>query len=409
MPQPREAAVELYAKWLEQKFRLDNAVTNELNKCDWESRDKALFQELLYGVIRLRRRLDWIFRSLSSSDIGTDHVVIATVTIALYQILYLDRIPDHAAVNSAVNLVRKHSGLGVSRWINAVLREAGRQREALQDKELNCGDENLCLGVSYSYPDWMVKRWRKRFSLEQLREFLNWNNRRPFTYLRVNRLRSDSETVLKNLKQRGIDSEVSPIDRNFLLLRRISNPGSLEILRTGIASVQDISQGLVALLLKPESGEVVLDLCAAPGGKTGHLAELNSECKIIATDDSKQRLTLVRENVNRCGYANVEVIEYKEALSKKRQFDAVLVDAPCTGTGVMSRRPDLRWWKTADDAVEMAKIQIELLQAADKLLKPGGRIIYSTCSIEETENEGVVNKFLARNSDYTQIDAGSFI
>jgi 16S rRNA (cytosine967-C5)-methyltransferase len=409
MPHPRTAAVELYAKWLGQNFQIDRAVNRELNKYKWEPRDRALFQELIYGVVRLKRRLEWIFRSLSTGEIKADHIVTSAVIIGLYQVLYLDRIPDHAAVNTTVDLVKKHAGDSVGRWVNAIMRRACREKTELQRKVPESGDKYIQLALIYSYPDWMIAHWKSRFSLEKLEEFLKWNNRRPATYLRINHLHTSSEATIEILNQQGIECEISPVNEDFLFLNKVPDPGKLNIMKLGHANVQDISQGLVAQLVKPESGELILDLCAAPGGKTGHMAELCEECKIVSTDKSLKRLSIIRDNVNRCGYDNVEVLPYQNVLSGKQKYDAVLVDAPCTGTGVMSRKPDLRWRKNADDASKIAKVQIELLELADSLLKPTGRIIYSTCSIEEEENEGVIEKFLSSQRNYKSVNGSEFI
>ena len=283
------------------------------------------------------------------------------------------------------------------------------EKMELQRKVPESGNIYNQLALNYSYPDWMVYRWKNRLSSDQLRDFLKWNNRRPATYLRINSLKTSSEATIEILNQQGIECKISPIEKDFLFLNRIPDPGNFNIIKRGYANVQDVSQGLVAPLVNPQPGELILDLCAAPGGKTGHIAELCSECKIISTDKSEKRLDLIHGNIARCGYTNVVVLPFNDVIHGETKFDAVLVDAPCTGTGVMSRKPDLRWRKNAEDAFKMAKVQTGLLELADSLLKPKGRIIYSTCSIEEEENEGVVEKFFTDKGNYKLIDSSKFI
>jgi 16S rRNA (cytosine967-C5)-methyltransferase len=171
----------------------------------------------------------------------------------------------------------------------------------------------------------------------------------------------------------------------------------------GMVSAQDISQGLVASIVNPQPGEEILDFCSAPGGKTGHLAELAPEALIFATDKAEERLELVREMVQRNGYENVKIVAYDDIVSSKKKFDAILVDAPCSGTGVLARRPDLRWRRSPDDIKRMSSVQLSLLNYAADRLKAKGRIIYSTCSVEPEENDGVIDRFLEERSDFENI------
>ena len=204
------------------------------------------------------------------------------------------------------------------------------------------------------------------------------------------------------------------IDPNFLVLDhsgsgsagRVGDIAHLKLVKNGLASVQDVSQGLASRLLDPQDVEEILDLCSAPGGKTGHLAELSPNCRIIATDRSNDRLRIVEQNVARCGYHNVTTIPYDNLLaSSERSFDAVLVDAPCTGTGVLARRPDIRWRLRQTDIKRMAAIQLQLLRYAADRVRRGGRIIYSTCSIEPEENGEVVERFLSEQSGFHLVSA----
>ena len=195
-------------------------------------------------------------------------------------------------------------------------------------------------------------------------------------------------------------SEQHHLDRFYLLIRNSGDPADLAIVKDGRATPQDISQGLVGGLVDPQPGEVILDLCAAPGGKTGHLAEICPDCKIIATDKSHERLQLLQNNISRNRLNNVEILSYDEVISSGQKFDVILVDAPCTGTGVLARRPDLRWRRVPGDIEQMAEIQQALLEFSAERLNEQGRIIYSTCSIEPEENDGIIHSFLTEHTEF---------
>jgi len=395
---PRQAVVETYARWLKHKFRVDNEVGALLQKWNWQSRDKALLQELLYGVVRRHGTLDYLIRRLSDREVKVDPYVFAATAVTLYQLLYLDRIPDHAAVNTSVELAKEHSGEKSAGWVNALLRRAIRERTRLFDFKSQSLEPLDRLSFEYSHPRWMLSRWMEHLTAEKLERFLPWNNRRPSLCLRINRRMTDSQTVADELRNAGVDSEQHHLDRFYLLIRNSGDPADLEIVKDGRATPQDISQGLVGRLVDPQPGEVILDLCAAPGGKTGHLAEICPDCKIIATDKSYERLQLLRDNISRSRLNNVEILSYDEVVSSGQKFDVILVDAPCTGTGVLARRPDLRWRRIPGDIEQMAKIQHALLEFTAERLNAQGRIIYSTCSIEPEENDEMVHRFLTDNT-----------
>jgi len=265
------------------------------------------------------------------------------------------------------------------------------------------------LSVEYSYPRWMVSRWANQLGANELIEFLQWGNRRPHVTLRVNRLKSTPEELRAKLTEKGIASITHPGFPEFLSLEHTGETGWQELFTLGIASAQDISQGIVARLVDPQLGEEILDFCSAPGGKTGHLAELAQGASIVATDKAEERLDLVRDLVRRNGYENVRVVSYDEIVGSKRKFDAILVDAPCSGTGVLARRPDLRWRRSPDDIGRMSAVQLSLLHYAADRLKSKGRIIYSTCSVEPEENNGVVDRFLEVRRDFEERPVGDYL
>lgn len=398
---PREVVIIEYQRWLQKPGRIDQIVDRAFAVYHWEKRDRALFQELMYGVIRWRERIDKILNDLSPKGVKTDSPAFAAASIGLYQMLYLDRVPDHAVVDTAVEYIWHTSGPQASGWVNAILRRAGIMKDKLREWEPNSRDVIGDLAIKYSHPRWMIVRWSNLMKREQLEGFLKHNNRRPAVILRINSGKVGPGEVIFSLSQEGITATQSEFDPNFLMLENAGDPREIDVVKKGAASVQDISQGLVTRLAGPKEGENVLDLCAAPGGKTGHMAELSPGCNIVATDNSDERLNLVRDLVKRCDLKNVEVKNYTDVIESRELFDIVLLDVPCTGTGVLARRPDLRWRRRKYDITRMAAVQKELLSRAANKVKPGGRLIYSTCSVEPEENFEQISQFLGNRLDFT--------
>jgi len=391
----RDIAVKLYERWIRNMTRIDTVVQTALEQYNWDPRDKGLFQEIMYGTVRWHGRLQWILIQVSSRSKKPEPLAAAAAVIGIYQLLFLDRVPAYAAVDSSVNIARFAGGDEAAGWVNAVLRRVSKDPQFFRDLKPESSDPLHDLALVKSFPDWMVYRWSNLMSREKLETFLDWSNRRPGLSIRVNTLVTTRQAVEDVLRYQEIPVNRSQIDDRFLEVEGTGDILDLEIFREGWFSVQDPGQGLVARLADPKAGETVLDLCSAPGGKTGYLAELCPDCKIIATDSNPDRLPPVTETVERCGYKNVEIREYDELInSRDARYDVILVDAPCTGTGVLCRRPDLRWRRTPDEIRRMTGIQLQLLRYAADHLTPTGRIIYSTCSIEPEENDELVELFL---------------
>jgi 16S rRNA (cytosine967-C5)-methyltransferase len=310
-------------------------------------RDKALLTTLVYGVTRWRRELDWLIDRCAER---VHPEIRQHLRLALFQIRHLDKIPRHAAVNEAVELAK-----GVSRksagFVNAVLRKAA---------DLDLPDT---IGVRTSHPDWLIERWRGRFGGRDLDAILAADNAILPLTIRPNPLKA-----------------TGPIEVE-------GDPAADPRFADGFYTVQDETSMKVAPLLDPKPGERVLDLCAAPGGKTTHLAELLGGKGVVVAVDLPDRIGLVAESAKRLGLANVECVAGDGAtIAFREAFDAVLVDAPCSNTGVLARRPDVRWRLKEKDIAGAAAIQRRLLANAARLLKPGGRLVYSTCSLEPEEN-----------------------
>jgi len=266
------------------------------------------------------------------------------------------------------------------------------------------------LAVYYSHPHWMVRRWVARFGVEETTKLLIAANERPSLTLRINRLKIEPGAFLRQLEQQGIAYTGSSRIAWFVRVKALARIGQMELFRTGMFTVQDESAALPTLLLAPRPGERVIDLCAAPGGKTTNIAEtMNNEGEVIAVDRHEAKLALIRASCERLGLRNVTLREADSTLLEAAQADRVLLDAPCSGLGVLAKKPDIKWKRDVTDILKLERIQAALLDNAARLVKPGGVLVYSTCTLEPEENAQAVDAFLARHPDFSLEHAGPFV
>jgi 16S rRNA (cytosine967-C5)-methyltransferase len=371
--------------------------------------DRALCQELVYGVVRAQAALDWLIDRKTGGRRQNSGMQ-SVLRLGLYQVFWLDRIPAHAAVHETVELAKREGFGPKTGFVNAVLR--GYLREFDATKKLLAELKETNPAVAFSHPQWLVEKWEKRFGPEPARQLLEWNNRPPKTFARVNTLKTEAGKLLE--KWRAENVEYDFVRRDFLgrpdletiIFELKSHPplASLESFRDGWFYIQDPSTLLASLELAPKGGETILDLCAAPGGKATFIAQLMGNTgKIIACDVSEDRLKLLKENCDRLGITTIHPAVYSATLSAipdGDQFDKVLIDAPCSNTGVLRRRVDLRWRISPDELARLQQMQLDLLKAAAPKLKHGGVLIYSTCSLEPEENSFVVQEFLRADNTF---------
>ncbi len=366
--------------------------------------DRALCQELVYGIVRRQATLDWLIARKTDGrpqNAGLQNLL----RLGLYQIFFLDRIPAHAAVHETVELAKRDGYGPKAGFLNAVLRGCLREFDATKKLLAELKATNPAVG--YSHPQWLVEKWQKRFGDERLCQLLDWNNTPPKTFARVNTLKIDAGKVLETW--RAEDVEYDFVRRGFLgddmenlVFELKAHPplATLNSFRDGWFYIQDPSTLLASLELAPRPGETVLDLCAAPGGKTTFTAQqMKNEGKIIACDIAEDRLQLVRENCTRLGVTCVEAILSPSFINLNSLFDRILIDAPCSNTGVLRRRVDLRWRVSPDEISRLQQAQLDLLRLGAGQLKPGGTLVYSTCSLEPEENSVVVQEFLRTQPD----------
>lgn len=374
------------------------------------ARDRAFVMELVYGVIRHRETLKWILKDYLKRPPAPRTML--NLEAGAYQIFFM-RVPEWAAVNEAVEAEKTHKGR--PGLVNAVLRNAIRNREEKQKAMLSMREEALSGGPGAvfnistltSHPRWMVERWVKRFGPEGALGLAEANNRAPTLTLRVNAMRAAREEAMEMLRSRGIQclpAKLSPQGINLLGRHSYESLREME----GFLTVQDEASQLIAYMLGPLPGERILDACAAPGGKTTHMAELMGDRgEILALEADERRMPRLMENVARLGLKSVKALRADAAdPGDIGGFDRILLDAPCSATGVIRRRPDVKYRHGgAGDLGRFAEKQLGLLRAMSVRLRPGGAIVYSVCSTEPEEGEQVVEEFLKSSGDSFIIDA----
>jgi 16S rRNA (cytosine967-C5)-methyltransferase len=379
----RETALAALRLWRKEKRFADSIISGILANAALTPSDRAFVLELFYGVLRNLTLLDFWIACLRASHIQTD--VRDILRLGLYQVFLL-KTPEHAAVHETVSIAQQKQ----RSIINAVLRAATRQRS-----ELLTQAAAQPLFVRTSHPEFLVDRWQQQFGAEYTEALCKWNNRPAPIYGRINRIKTVPETFL----QLYPDLRPLPNNPDFVEFNTLSTAA----LDSGHCYIQDPSTAIACQLLDPNPGERILDACAAPGGKTAYLAQLmENRGVIIACDRDGERLEILKDNVSRLGATSVRAVRHDwtrnhppEEILSIAPFDRVLLDAPCTNTGVMRRRIDVRWRLRPEDFSRMANEQLIISRAVLRLLKPGGILVYSTCSLEREENEQVVRRFLA--------------
>lgn len=380
---------------------LERLLDNEMKSMEMSGPDKALLYEIVHGVVRWQGRLDWILNGFYK---GTFSKAIPNLKnalrVALYQILFLDRVPDYAAVNEVVEFVKKLQGQKPADLVNAVLRNIIRSKNAIRYPD---PEEDLIgyLAAYYSHPSWMVKRYVARFGRENTEKLLAANNEKPYLTLRINALKTKPDEFKALLESVGLKYHQGNYLPEFFKLHNLTNITAWEYYTKGYFNIQDESAGLACRLLDVQEGQRVLDMCAAPGGKTAYIAALmHSRGEVVAIDRFESRLRLLQKNMTRLSVDCVRIVVADALEYKSLPFDRVLVDAPCSGTGTLSKKPDIKWRKDLFDIRNLNTVQIKLLNKAASLVKVGGVIVYSTCSIEPEENFDIVRKFLDENPNF---------
>lgn len=375
---------------------------------DLSAEDRALCYELVLGVLRWQLWLDRLIEHLASRKCEKlDVPVRRALRLGLYQLRFLTRIPSSAAVNEAVNMAHALRLGSAAPFVNAVLRRA--TRELAYDPAAAVKDLLERIAIAESHPVWLIRRWAEAFGIEEAEGFARANNAPAPAAFRVNTLRADTDEIINKLRANGVKVSPSHITPGGWRVEGGAGASIRGLASEGLIYLQDEASQLVAHILGARAGERVLDVCAAPGSKTTHIAALADDGAFIAAGDLyAHRLRVVRESCERLGVRGVRAIAL-DAVSAlpfaDETFDRVLVDAPCTGTGTLRHNPEIRWRLTAANIAGLATLQSKILREASRVVRRGGRLVYSTCSIEREENEEVVAAFLESREDFKQVEA----
>lgn len=407
---PRGIAIKILNRVERTDAYLDKLLDNELKSNELSDLDKNLLNEIVHGVIRWKLRLDWVLNGFyHGTYIKAEINLKNALRVAAYQILFLDKIPHHAAVNESVEFVKRLNGEKAANLVNAVLRNIIRNLGNINYPPED-QDYSHYLSIYYSHPSWMVKKWLSRFGKEETQKLLLANNQIPPISIRINRLKIETNQFLKLLDEYKISYLGSEYINYFLRVNNLQELVEKKLFGAGYFTIQDESSALPVILLDPKPGEIVIDLCAAPGGKSTHIAELmQNSGKVIAVDKYTQKLNLLQKSCDRLGIKIVELVIADATELQIEPADKVIADVPCSGLGVLRKKPDIKWKRDSSDINDLTDYQNKILNNAANLVKPGGVLVYSTCTIEPEENYQVVEKFLASHPYFVLDNASKYI
>ncbi len=398
----RNVALRILLDIGENKGYSNLSITKHINQ-EIPSKDENLIRELVYGSLENRIYIDYIVSKASKIKLNKIHPTIMEILrLGIYQIAFMEKIPDSAAVNESVKLAKKYGHMGSTAYVNGVLRSISRNKEAFLSIDIR--DEVKYLSVKYSHPEDILKRFIKDFGRDFTEDLLEANNSTAFLNIRVNTLKSNKEDLKNKLEEKGFKVSFGDFARDCLIIHNPNKITSLEEFKNGEFTIQDESSMLVGQLLNPKEGSLVLDVCSAPGGKSTHIAQyMNNKGTIISRDIYDHKLKLIEENAKRLGINIIktelyDALDLDEALIGK--VDCLVVDAPCSGLGLIRRKPEIKWNRSLDDIDELSKLQGRILELVKAYLKKGGILIYSTCTILDQENIEIVQSFLEKNKEF---------
>ncbi|MDF2568931.1 MAG: rsmB [Sporomusa sp.] len=393
------------------------ALTHEINRQTSHGKlsdqDRRFITELVYGTVKAGATLDWMLSNYLSRPLTKVAPVIRNILrLGMYQLFFLEKIPASAACNQAVELTKRYGHAGTVKFVNGVLRNAARSPEKIvypdRDKQ-----PVKYLALKYFHPEWLIERWVKRLGATACEELCQTNNNTPPLSVRTNTIKISRNELIQRLEDEGVKCQNSDWTPEGIVCYEHPGLGTLASLQAGLFQVQDESSMLVAHVLDPQPGEFVIDACGAPGGKTTHIAALmNNTGQVLSTDIYDHKLMLTKENAKRLGLTNIET-KTLDAVNLDTLYplkaDRVLVDAPCSGLGVLRRKPDSRWRKSEEILKDLPTLQAAILASAAKCVKPGGVLVYSTCTTEPEENQSIVDAFLKNNPAFVLDQTGQYL
>ena len=407
---PREIALKILYDIEAKSAFANETIEAYANRFGLSSLDRRFIRELVNGVTKLRRRLDYILSFFLKGKIQDLTPWIRNILrLGLYQIEYLDRVPDRSAVDESVKLAKRFGHKGTVGLVNAVLRNYLRDKKRVAFPSME-KYKVKAIGTIYSFPDWMIEDWLRQLGEEGTIKLCEAFNQKAKLSFRLNSLKIDQKDLEGVLDRKKIRYRRGDFLNNFYWIESKIDLEYLFLFSKGYIYAQDESAGFPVLLLDPKPGEAILDMCSAPGGKLTYMAELlKNSGKLIALDISSERMKKIKENCQKLGIENVD-FQIGDAQSYPTEpVDKILLDAPCSGLGVLGRNSDARWQKKEEDIKRLVKIQSAILFNASKLVKKGGVIVYTTCSLAEEENEKVIEQFLEQRKGFKKENASDFV
>ena len=399
MANARELALQTLTDILIDGAYSNHALSEQIEKNELTVQDKNFMTELVYGTLQHEQLLNFYVTPFFNGKVKAWVRILIQMT--LYQMLFLDSVPEHAAISEAVKIAKKRGGQFNGKLVNAILRELTRTPLPSLD---TIKDEADRLAVETSHPLWLIKLWSKQFGWEKTIQMARANNERVNVTIRVNGVRGTREELKQKLESEGITCEYGNLSQDALVILK-GNVIKTKAFEQGWFYVQDESSMLVARALKPKHHSKVLDTCSAPGGKTTHVAELMRQTgTVYAHDVYEHKIKLIEDNVKRLGLTNVvATLQDATTLNERYEsdsFDAVLVDAPCSGLGILRRHPEVKITKQPSDLDEIMMIQKKILNTVAPLVKVGGTLVYSTCTVNRKENDKMVEQFISQHPEY---------
>lgn len=398
----REIALKILIE-INEKGAYSNIALNKYMNLDISRIDESFSRKIVYGVLENRLYLDWIISKISKIKIKKiDSTILEILRIGVYQIIFMERIPDSAAVNESVKLSKKYSHSGSVGYVNGVLRNIVRNKKKIRKVDIK--DPIEYISVKYSHPKWIIKRWLNEFGEEFTLKLCEANNGKVNLNIRTNTLKVDRETLKNILKNKGYNISETKYAIDGLIIENPYRITNINEFKNGLFTIQDESSMLVSQIMDPRKNSTLIDVCSAPGGKTTHMAQyMENKGKIIGRDIHKHKFKLIKDNYTRLGIDIIktevfDAMNLDESLLSKADY--VLVDAPCSGLGLIRRKPEIKWNRNQENIEKIKEIQNKILINASKYLKSGGILIYSTCTIGKEENVGIVKKFLKENNDF---------
>lgn len=402
----REIALKILRE-VDEKAAYVNISINRNIEDKLTEKDESFIREIVYGVIDNKLYIDWVIEKFSRIKFNKISSIIKNILrMAIYQIIFMDRVPDSAAVNEAVKLSKKYSHKGTYGFVNAVLRNIADEKNSimLPDKEK---DVMMYMSIKYSHPKWMIENWIKEFGVDFTESLCRENNGKPKLNIRVNTLKINRDDLMNVLSQKGFKCSKTKYSNDGIIIDNPTKITDTDEFKNGYFIIQDESSMLVAQVMNPKPGSLVLDMCSSPGGKATHIAQfMNNKGRIIARDIYFHKLKLIEENVKRLGIDIIETqlfdgLKLDNSLIEK--VDYCLIDAPCSGLGLIRRKPDIKWRKTKTDLENIKELQYEILTTGSKYIKQNGVLVYSTCTIEKDENIRLIKRFLNENQNFKLI------